>query len=64
MRSSATDPRESRGTGTWLRLAVLLLLVVLALVPSAADLTGALLTDTATATTVVSTLPEFAPPEP
>lgn len=57
MRTSATDPREARGT--WLRLAVLVALVVLAAVPSAVDLTSALLTDRVTTTTVVSTLPEF-----
>ena len=57
MRTSAADTRRARGT--WLRLALLALLVVLALVPATTDVTHALLTDTTTTTGVVSTLPEF-----
>ena len=57
MRTSAADTRRARGT--WLRLALLALLVVLALVPATTDVTHSLLTDTTTTTGVVSTLPEF-----
>ncbi|ADG75713.1 conserved hypothetical protein [Cellulomonas flavigena DSM 20109] len=62
MPSSASDARGRRGSG--LRLTVLLVLLVLALVPTATDRTSALFTDSVTTSTVVSTLPEFAPPEP
>ena len=62
MRSSSTDAwwrRAPEGRGTWVRLAVLLVIAALLLVAPAVESTTALLTDTTQATTVVSTLPEF-----
>ncbi|MBD7919774.1 hypothetical protein H9657_15995 [Cellulomonas sp. Sa3CUA2] len=62
MRSSSEAwwRRAPESRGTWVRLAVLLLLVGLLLLPPAVELTGALLTGTTQTTTVVSTVPEFA----
>ncbi|MBO3094370.1 hypothetical protein [Cellulomonas dongxiuzhuiae] len=59
MRSSSEARRAPQTRGTWVRLAVLLVLVGLLLLPPTVELTGALLTGTTQTTTVVSTLPEF-----
>lgn len=57
MRSSSTDARSRRRTarGTWARLAATAVLVLLLLLSSALERTGALLTDTVRTSTVVST---------
>ncbi|UZN02490.1 hypothetical protein [Cellulomonas sp. S1-8] len=65
MRSSSTDVwwrRAPEDRGTWVRLGVLVLLVVLLLLAPAPARTGALLTGTTQATTTVSTLPDFSAP--
>ncbi|MCC2315504.1 hypothetical protein [Cellulomonas xiejunii] len=64
MRSSSSDARTAApvARGTWVRLAVLTLLLVLLALSSAVELTAALLTDTARTTTVVSTSLVFPTP--
>jgi hypothetical protein len=66
MRSSSSDARATGlvTRGTWVRLAVLTVLLVLLVLSSAVELTAALLTDTVRTTTVVSTSLVFPTPGP